>query len=100
MVAMWNWSIDSLQDIVKQHVNVLRDPETTVTFEAFADSSLTFTIRAFLADVSFRLPTTHDLHNEIYKAFAKHNISIAFPQRDLHIRSLPPEFYAMGGKHR
>lgn len=89
-----------LQEIVKQHSNVLRDPEATVTFEAFADSSLTFTIRAFLADVSFRLPTTHDLHNQIYKSFAQHNISIAFPQRDLHIRSLPPEFYAMGGKHR
>lgn len=89
-----------LQDIVRSHSNVLRDPEATVTFEAFADSSLTFTIRAFLADVSFRLPTTHDLHNEIYKAFARHNISIAIPQRDLHIRSMPPEFYSLSGKQR
>lgn len=89
-----------LQDIVKKHPNVLRDPETTVTFEAFADSSLTFTIRVFLADISFRLPTTHELHNEIYKTFAENNISIAFPQRDLHIRSLPPEFYGSAMKSR
>jgi potassium-dependent mechanosensitive channel len=89
-----------LQDLVKQHPQVLREPEATVTFEAFADSSLTFTIRAFVADVNVRLPTTHELHNSIYRVFAEHNISIAYPQRDLHIRTLPAEFFGQAIKHR
>ncbi len=31
-----------------------------------------------------------DLRFMIWKAFAKHNIEIPFPQRDLHIRSAVP----------
>ncbi len=82
-----------LEEIVRSHPNILRDPEPTVTFEAFADSALTFTIRGFVADVAARLPTTHDLHTTIYQRFGEHQISISYPQRDLHIRSLPPEFW-------
>lgn len=82
-----------VQEIVRKHPNILRDPEPTVTFEGFADSSLTICIRAFVADVAARLPTTHDLHTQIYRSFAEHGIEIPFGQRDLHIRSLPPELF-------
>lgn len=37
-----------------------------------------------------RLGTIDELHNAINDRFAESDIEIAFPQRDLHLRSLPP----------
>ena len=78
-----------LRDIVTSHPQVLRDPEPTVFFEQFGDSTLNFTVRAFVGQLDHRLPTIHDLHVAIDNAFREAKIEIAFPQRDLHIRSLP-----------
>jgi small-conductance mechanosensitive channel len=32
---------------------------------------------------------THELNCAVYKAFAKEEITIPFPQRDLHVRTMP-----------
>jgi potassium efflux system protein len=37
------------------------------------------------------LPTQHDLHASILQKFKELGIEISFPQRDLHLRSLPKE---------
>lgn len=79
-----------LRGICRQHTNVLSDPEPTVVFEGFGDSSLTITVRAFLANLDVRLQTLHELHSQFYQAFREAGIELSFPQRDLHIRSLPP----------
>ena len=66
---------------------VLKDPEPSVLFIEFGDSSLNFSIRIYVADLGQRLTVTHDLHMRLNKALAKHHIEIPFPQRDIHIRS-------------
>ncbi len=76
-----------LRDITQHNENVLDDPAPIITFDQFADSTLNYTVRAFLAGVDQRLETTHQLHTEIHRRFAEEGIEIAFPQRDLHIRS-------------
>jgi small-conductance mechanosensitive channel len=77
-----------LAEILKQQPTVLDDPQPLITFEQFGDSTLNFVVRAILSDMGERLSTTHDLHTQINDRFAKEGIEIAFPQQDLHIRSV------------
>lgn len=58
-----------------------------VLFLAFGDSTLNFELRFFIFDVGSVTDVRSKLHFAIDKAFREHNIEIAFPQRDIHIRS-------------
>ncbi|MEM8875203.1 MAG: mechanosensitive ion channel domain-containing protein [Planctomycetota bacterium] len=66
---------------------VLDEPAPSVLFIGFGDSSLDFEVRAFVSDLSKRLPTLHELHIAIDAALRSEGIEIPFPQRDLHLRS-------------
>ena len=78
-------------DTVKAMPMVLEDPEPSVVLIGFGDSSLNFSIRVFVSELSNRLPVTHDLHIQLEKALREHNIEIPFPQRDIHLRSVVHE---------
>ncbi len=78
-----------LQKVAGEHELILADPAPIVTFEGFGDSTLNFVLRCFLPDLSNRLGTIHELHTRIDAEFRAANIEIAFPQRDLHIRTIP-----------
>jgi len=67
-------------------------PEPKVIFREFGDSSLNFELRVFLYNVDSRLGTISDLNFAIDKAFREEGIEIPFPQRDLHVKSLPDDF--------
>ncbi len=81
-----------LEEICAQHEHILVDPKPIVTFDGFGDSTLNIVVRCFLSRLDLRLPTTHELHTTINERFKQAGIEIAFPQRDLHIRSVPPEW--------
>ena len=76
-----------LLQIADEHPLLLKDPAPFATFEGFGDSTLNLVLRAFLPDLSNRLKTITELHETIDAAFKKAGIEIAFPQRDIHIRS-------------
>jgi potassium efflux system protein len=78
-----------MRQLAEQNPMVLDDPPPTVFFCEFADSSLTFELRVFHRDVFQRMPLTHELNTAINTAFAEHGIEIAFPQQDIHVRSVP-----------
>ena len=80
-----------LRDIVSNHPNIMKDPAPSVSFENFGEGSLDLTIRAFLANLEVRLETVHNLHTQIYTRLRSAGIEIAYPQRDLHIRSFPTQ---------
>jgi potassium efflux system protein len=61
-----------------------------VALEGFGDNSLNFVLRTFLPNLENRLEVIHDLHMTIDRLFREAGIEIAFPQRDLHIRTAPP----------
>jgi potassium efflux system protein len=75
--------------IVNSHPNVLEDPVPSVTFEQFGDSTLNFIIRCYLPQLDGKLATLNDLHSEIHTQLQAAGIEIAFPQRDLHLRTVP-----------
>ncbi|MGB5192415.1 MAG: mechanosensitive ion channel domain-containing protein [Polyangiales bacterium] len=82
-------AIEVLSKVAKDSVRVLHDPPPQVFFLSFGDSSLDFELRVFTRGVNQRFLARHELHMSIDKAFREAGIEIAFPQRDLHVRSLP-----------
>ncbi len=76
-----------LEEILRAHPLVLRDPAPLVTLENLGDSALQFTIRAYLPALDKRLQTIHELYTAIHNRFRHEGIEIPYPQRQLHIRS-------------
>lgn len=72
-----------------EHPKVLHDPEPQVFFTTFGDSTLDHELRVHVQELRDRLPTSDELLRSIDRMFKAHHIEIAFPQRDIHIRSLP-----------
>ena len=69
---------------VENHKGVILKPKPFVTFEDFGDSALVFKLKFFVKD-SFRVPTlTSDIRFKIDKLFRQNNVTIPFPQRDVH----------------
>jgi small-conductance mechanosensitive channel len=78
-----------LMDVMKADPAVLVDPAPVVVFEAFGDSALQFRIYAWVAEFDEGPKTQHRLNVSIAKVFAAEGIEIPFPQRDLHLRTVP-----------
>jgi potassium efflux system protein len=83
-----------LNHIIREHKQIVIEPPPSVTFEQLGDSSLVIVVRAFLKSLDARLPTIHELNTTIHRRFREEGIEIPFPQRDLHVRSLPDELTA------
>jgi small-conductance mechanosensitive channel len=66
----------------------MRKPEPQVLFLKFGESSLDFELRVWISDIDYRLVIISELHQEIDRKFRQAGIVIAFPQRDLHLRSV------------
>lgn len=67
--------------------NVLSDPAPYVNFAAFGESTLDLELRAFVPHIDYLLSTRHALHKRVIRVFREAGIEIAFPQRDLHVKS-------------
>jgi len=80
-----------LHEIAQAHPAILEQPAPAVSFKNFGDSTLDFELRAFIADPDELFNINHDLHMAIDQSFREHGLEIAFPQRDLHIRSIDTE---------
>lgn len=76
-----------LLDVAHANELVMGDPEPVAIFKAFGDSTLDFQLRVFIENRDVWAALTDRLHSEIDAAFRKANVEIAFPQRDIHIRS-------------
>ena len=69
---------------------VLDDPRPQAIFRRFGESSLDFELRVFLASRDHWPEVTDQLHSAIDRAFRAAGIEIAFPQRDVWMRSSDP----------
>ena len=74
-----------LEEVAGTQQGVLRKPKPFVLFEDFGDSALLFSLNYYITD-SFSDPKRKsDMRYSIDKKFRESNISIPFPQRDIHI---------------
>lgn len=81
-----------LRQVATEHVEVLTDPEPLVIFEDFGDNALVFDLY-FWSTVQRpmdRRRVQSDLRFAINDRLADAGITIAFPQRDVHLDSLSP----------
>jgi len=74
--------------VAAEHPDVLEDPGPQAFFLGFGDSTLNLDLRVFVPSIGFLLNVKHDLHTAIDDAFREAGIEIAFPQQDVHLRSL------------
>jgi len=65
---------------------IRKDPEPSVLFTDFGDSALIFRLRVWTV-VAHMLTVETAIRFEIDRLFRERGITIAFPQRDIHIRS-------------
>jgi|LGOV01.1.fsa_nt_gb small-conductance mechanosensitive channel len=74
-----------LEDVAYEHNKVLKKPTPDVFFQDFGDSSLNFDLVFYVEDV-FRInKIKSDIRFMIDKKFRINNITIPFPQRDIHV---------------
>jgi potassium efflux system protein len=78
----------TLLDVARNNARVLAEPKPKAFFMAFGDSSLEFQLRVWLKDIDDWILACNELHLAIDDAFREAGIEIAFPQRDIHIRSI------------
>ncbi|HDZ05630.1 hypothetical protein LCGC14_0066650 [marine sediment metagenome] len=79
-----------LLEVVNTQRSILKSPKPFVIFEDFGDSALIFTVNFYLTD-SFTDPKIKsEVRYKIDAAFRKNNISIPFPQRDIHLYQQGP----------
>lgn len=74
-----------LLEATREQRNVLKSPKPFVIFEDFGDSALLFSVSFYVTD-SFSAPRTKsDIRYAIDTKFRNNNVSIPFPQRDVHL---------------
>ena len=79
-----------LEEAARENDNVLDDPAPSVIFETFGDNALGLLLRGFVDSADLRYPTLSALNQAINDKFNAAGISIAFPQRDLHLDTSRP----------
>ncbi len=83
---------DLLCEAATSHDRVDKTPPPVVLFNAFGDNTLNFTVY-FWCEVTRPLDRRQiesDLRFKIDELFHEHKITIAFPQRDVHLDTLKP----------
>lgn len=80
----------TLLSIARSREYVMTDPSPSVVFQRFGDSTLDFELRVYLRTIDQYLEAKTDLHRAVISEFRRQGIEIAFPQQDLHIRSVVP----------
>ena len=85
---------DILETIAREHPEVITDgraPAPRALFMAFGESSLNFELRVRIKRIERRFTVISDINFAVDKAFREAGITIPFPQRDLHLISLPEQ---------
>ncbi len=82
--------ISTLESVEADNKGVCDDPEPRVRYRHFFESSLDFQLLCWIEQPVDRGRLHHELNCAVYKAFIVNSIEIPFPQRDLHVRTMPP----------
>lgn len=81
-----------LLQIADAHPDVLKLPEPDVIFLGFGDNTLNFNLRVWTeTQVRTTSRLKSDLYFAVFAACRDAGVEIAFPQRDLHLRSISEE---------
>jgi potassium efflux system protein len=74
-----------IQNTADSNYRVLQTPEPEVFFTTFGNSTLDFELRFFVDNLGDRNLAIHEINQQLNHCFKEQNISIAFPQLDVHL---------------
>ncbi len=77
-----------LNKAAKEHPDVLTYPEPNTIFECFGNSSIDFTLRFWVHSIDDRMKIRSEVAVIVDRLFREEDITIPFPQQDLHLRSI------------
>ena len=77
-----------LEKSMLEDPRISKSPKPFVQFVDFGESALCFKMMFWSKDTFFIENVKSDLRRLIYKRLAENNLTIPFPQRDIHIREL------------
>lgn len=83
-----NLVLQLLRESAEANPRIVRDPAPLPLFVRFGDNALEFELQVWVSDVKDMLLARSEIGQEIDRRFRKAGISIPFPQRDVHLRSL------------
>jgi potassium efflux system protein len=81
--------IELLEATAQEHPDVMESPAPYGLFTGFGDSSLDFELRAWTESEDALTIVRSDLAVAVQDALAAAGIQVPFPQRDLHVKTLP-----------
>ena len=78
------------EEQAKKIERVLATPAPRCNLVEFADSSIDFDLRFWISDPANGITNVRsDVMMAVWDALHEHNIEIPYPQRDLHIKTMP-----------
>ncbi len=93
VVAAYGSDVDKVRDLLlevaENNERVLNDPAPAVFCVGLGESGINFEVRVFVQDLLDFMPLSHELHSAVTRAFKEADMEIPFPQRDIHIRTVP-----------
>ena len=75
-----------LRQLAENEKRILKDPAVFIVVSSLGDSSVNFSMRAWVKASDF-WSVFFEMNENIYKTFAKEGINIPFPQMDVHLRN-------------
>jgi potassium efflux system protein len=81
---------DLLVQAARKNPHVLSQPAADAVFKGFGDNSLDFELRVYINGIENWWPMQHELNVAIDTAFKDAGVTIAFPQRDVHLDATGP----------
>jgi potassium efflux system protein len=90
--------LEILNKAAKEHPEVLSNPAPNSIFEGFGNSSIDFKLRFWVRTIDERLRIRTEVAVIIDRLFREEDIEIAFPQLDLHLRSIDSDLQTLWGK--
>jgi small-conductance mechanosensitive channel len=80
--------MQTLKECALDNPMVVSNPLPQILFMEFGESSLDFELRIWVNEIDNFVEVRSELNQEIDRRFRDSGIEIAFPQRDLHLRSV------------
>jgi small-conductance mechanosensitive channel len=82
---------DVLLAVAREHEHICTQPEPRVRLRGFGDSSLDFELLCWIDEPVLRGRHSHELNMAVYKAFARAQIEIPYPKRDVYLHTQSEE---------
>ena len=101
----YNCDVHKAQELMlqaaKETKRVLQDPSPNVWMTGYGDSSVDHDILVWISDAEEGVGNVQSaILNRLWDLFKEHGIEIPFPQRDVHLKTMPDQLFDAAGQRK